>query len=515
MFNTTRAKKTKENTEEFSSKYNEKKLHSSLADNINLFKEIFSNDDTIIYRGFSNQNNESIKCCVIYVEGMANSAIIYESIIKPILENKFLNDKKDFFNDLFNKVIISNDIEKTSSIQIMLQSIISGDTLLLINGSKEALVIGSKGWQIRSIDEPTSEMAVLAPREGFTESLMVNLSLFRRKLQTPDLKFNFITLGVRSNTRICISYIEGIANEKILQELYKRLKDIEIDAILGISYVQELIKDSPLSIFETIGYTERPDVVSAKLLEGRIAIFIEGNPFVITVPHLFMEYFQVNEDYFENFYSGSIIRIFRVMGFILTITVSALYVSFTTFHQELIPTPLLLSIMAARKGIPFPTIVSALVMTLVFELLREAGARMPTYIGQALSIVGTLVIGQAAVDARLVSAPMVIVIAFSSITSLMITKIKTAALLLRIIFLILASFLGIYGILAGCIGLLIHLYEIRSFGVPYMANLELSSFDFQDLKDTFIRAPWWYMNYRPKFIAAKNFKRKTSGGRKS
>jgi spore germination protein KA len=232
------------------------------------------------------------------------------------------------------------------------------------------------------------------------------------------------------------------------------------------------------------------------------------------VPHLLIEDFQINEDYYEGYLGGSIARMLRIVGFALTITVPALFIALTAFHQELIPTPLLLSIMAARKGIPFPIVVAALGMIIVFELLREAGARMPTYIGQSLSIVGALVIGQAAVEARIVSAPMVIVIAFSSITSLMISGLRTAALILRIVFVLLASFLGIYGLVFGIIGLLIHLFEMRSFGIPYMYNLDIVSFEFQDLKDTYIRAPWLYMKNSPKFIAVKNIIRKSSGGRR-
>lgn len=488
---------------------NNNKLDRSLENNIEMIKTIFSNDDTLICRLFENKQNKKLRCCIIFIAGMTDSKIVYESIIQPILRAEQLIDERNILDDLHYKVIESANVERISNIDKILETIMSGDALLLVDGEQEGLIISAQGWQSRAIEEPESEKALRAPREGFTESLTVNLTLLRRKLKTPDLKFNFRTFGVRSSTKACICYIDGIVNKEILQELNRRLDHIDIDGILATGYIQELISDHPFSIFDTVDYTERPDIIAGKLLEGRVALFVDNTPFVITVPHIFIEYFQANEDYYENFYAGSIARMFRIIGFILTISVPAAFVALVSFHQELIPTPLALTILAARKDIPFPSVVAALLLTIVFEMLREAGARMPTYIGQALSIVGALVIGQAAVDARVVSAPMVIIIAFSSITSLMLTRIRIASLILKIIFMILVAFFGIYGLIFGITGLLIHLFEMRSFGIPYMYNLDITSFSTQELKDIYIRAPWTYMNKRPKFLSPKNIIRKS------
>ncbi|WP_418791997.1 spore germination protein [Phosphitispora sp. TUW77] len=480
--------------------------------NIEILKEIFNNDDTIIYRKFRNQANNAIRCCIIFADGMVNNEIVNENILQPIAANKLLKPGKDIIDNLQYGVIIANDVKKTADVYKVVESIINGDTALLVENEKESLIINTKGWQSRSITEPETEKALRGPREGFTESLMINLTLIRRKLKTPDLKFNFRTIGVKSQTKACICYIDGIANKKILEEFNKRLDTIEIDGVLDTGYIEELISDAPHSMFRTIGSTERPDIVAGNMLEGRIALVLDGTPFVLTVPFLFMEFFQSNEDYYTNYYTASISRLLRNISFILTISVPAIYLALTTFHQEMIPTHLLMSISAARQDMPFPTIIEALGMLIVFEILREAGARMPSFIGQSLSIVGALVIGQAAVEARFISAPMIIVIAFSGITGLMISKMKGAIFMLRLIFLFLASFLGLYGFVFGITGLLILLFEMRSFGVPYMSNL--ASFNPQDLKDTVIRAPWWHMKYRPKFITARNKIRNASGGRK-
>ncbi|HOJ11413.1 MAG TPA: spore germination protein [Clostridiales bacterium] len=509
MFNLRNKINTQNNTRNSSKNNKEELLQASLEKNIKILKEIFINDDTIIYRRFQNQCNNAIRCCIIFVDGMVNNEIVNKNIIQPIVINALLAGGKDIISNLQYGIVAVNNVEKTADVYKVVESIINGDTALYVDGEKEALIISTKGWQNRQITEPETERVLRGPREGFTESLMINLTMIRRKLKTPDLKFRFKTFGVRSRTKACICYIDGIANEEILKEFNKRLDDIEIDGVLDTGYIQEFIADAPLSMFKTIGSTERPDIVAAKLLEGRIALVLDGTPSALTIPFLFMEFLQSNEDYYVNYYTASIGRFLRNISLLLTISIPAIYLALVTFHQEMIPTNLLMSISAARHGMPFPTVIEALAMLIVFEILREAGARMPTFIGQSLSIVGALVIGQAAVQARFISAPMIIVIGFSGITSLVIAKLKGAVFLLRLIFLFLASIFGLYGYIFGIIGLLIHLFEIRSFGVPYMSNL--TSLNPQDLKDTAIRAPWWYMEYRPKFIAAKNIIRKKPG----
>lgn len=477
-----------------------------------MVKEIFNNDDTLIVRLLENQHDNSIKCCIIFIEGMVNNNIINENIIIPIVESNMLKKSSNTIKDLQYKIIASNNIEKTQDIGQLTQSVINGDTILFLEGFKEALIIGSKGWQTRAISEPPSEKVLKGPREGFTESILENLSMIRRKIKTPNLKFKFITVDEKTNNKVCICYIEGIANELIIDELYKRLENFNMDGILSINYIQEFIKDHPLSPFKTTGNTERPDVVAAKLLEGRIALILDGTPVVMTMPYIFVEYFQSNEDYYINFYFGSIGRLLRILGFLITTSIPAIYLALVIYHQEIIPTPLILSISAARQDLPFPTVLELIGLLIVFEILREAGTRMPKYIGQALSIVGALVLGEAAVQARFVSAPVVIIVALSGITGLMIPSLTSVSIISRLGLLLLSSALGLYGYTFGILALLVHMFSIRSFGVPFMANV--TSLDLQELKDTAIRVPWWYMEYRPRLIATKDPRRKSFGGRK-
>lgn len=486
----------------------DKKLNKKLQHNIKVFKDIFNQDETFITRQLENQKDHSFRCCILFLEGIVNDEIVNENIIEPIVKNQFLNYQNNTIDTLRSQVIVSNNIEKVSDIEKLVEAILNGDTVLLLEGSDEALIISSKGWQNRAVEQPPSEVILRGPREGFTESLVINLTLIRRRLKTPDLKFTFRTLGTRSRTKVAICYLDGLVNEKILQELLKRIDDINVDGILDTGYIQEFIKDAPHSPFQTIGNTERPDIVAANLLEGRIAVVLDGTPFALHLPYVFIEYFQVNEDYYNNFFYSSINRMIRLVGFIITISAPALYVALATYHQELIPSPLLLSISAARYGVPFPTIVEALLLLFVFEVLRETGLRIIPNIGQTTSTVGALVLGQAAVEASLVSAPIIIIVAITGITDLLIPQMRGASIIIRFVLLFLSSFLGLYGYIFGILLWLIHLFGMRSFGIPYMLNF--NSYNLQDLKDTFIRAPWWYMQYRPKFIAANNYNRKAN-----
>lgn len=488
------------------------KLSTSIDENINLIKKIFKDDDTLRSRIFQNQHNPEINCCILFIEGMVDDNIINESIIKPLTSSIVEYSGSTLIDDLKNKFIISSQCEKTKDILSIVNAIIDGDTILFLQSFSEGIIISSKGWKTRSIQEPSVEKALRGPREGFTESLIINLSLIRRKVKTNDLKFKFMNIGNITQTKLCICYIEGLAREDILATLYEQINTINIDGVLDIKYIQEYIDSEPFSIFETTYNSEKPDVVVSKLLEGRLAVLLDGTPIVMTLPFIFIENFQSSDDYYLNYYFSSTNRILRLIGFILTISIPAVYLSLATFHQEMIPTPLIMSIYAARLGVPLPTVFELIGLLLVFELLREAGSRMPSYIGQTLSIVGALVLGSAAVDARLVSAPMVIVVGMSGITSLISPTLGAASIIIKLIFILLSSILGLYGYIIGISFLLLHLLKLKSFGIPYMTNL--TTLNLQDLKDTGIRAPIWYMKYRPKYIASKNPIR-SNGGKKN
>lgn len=482
-------------------------LDKSIDKNLQYFRSLFKNDFMFAVREI--KNKDGIKFFILSLKGMNDAKNVNLSLIKPIVESKGLKKMNDIEHEIQYNILLSDCVVKTSKIDDLLDGIFCGNSILLVENLDCAFIVESKGYKHRSIIEPEAEKSLQSPREGFVESLVINMTLIRRKLSTTKLKFEVQTLGRQSNTKCSICYIEGIAQPKIIKEVKRRLNSLDMDAVLGIGFIQEMISDSPLSPFKTIGNTERPDVVAAKLIEGRIAILLDGTPVVLTVPYLFNENFQSNDDYYIDYIYGSINRLIRITGIVLSIGIPGLAVALAAYHQELIPTSLLLSISAARIGVPFPTIVEALFLVTVFEILREAATRMPTFIGQTISIVGALVLGQAAVDARIVSAPMIIVVGLTGITSLLVPRMITVTISVRFLLLVSASIMGLYGYVFAITGVLIHLFSIRSFGVPYMAYMNL--IDAENIKDTYIRAPWWFLKLRPRLTAIKsNLKRQGS-----
>jgi spore germination protein KA len=478
-------------------------ISCSLDENINLMKKIFKNDGTFKIKKVQNQFNPDISCCLFFIDGMIDENILNEYIIKPIIVNEISSDL-DSVNILKNQVITSAYCEETEDISELVNTILAGNTALFLEGQNKSLIIRSQGWETRTIQEPTVEKSMRGPREGFNECLIINLSMIRRKIRSTRLKFRFMSIGEITSTDICITYIEGLAEESVLNSLIDQLNAIKIDGVLDVKYIQEYIDKNPFSVFETTGSTEKPDVVAAKLLEGRIALLIDGSPVAMTLPHLFIELFQSADDYNLNYYFSSINRLLRILGFLSTISIPPIYLALVTQHQEFIPTSLMMSIYASRIDTPLPTILELIGLLIVFEELREAGARMPSFVGQALSIVGALVLGSAAVEARFVSAPIIIVIGMSGIAGLVTPNLNSASNVIKLFLICLSSVLGLYGYMIGMTFVLIHLMKLDSFGVPYMSNL--TTFNPQDLKDTAIRSPRWYMRRRPRYMADKSIR---------
>ena len=381
-----------------------------------------------------------------------------------------------------------------------------GDCVVFLDGSAEAVVASTKGFPVRTPQEPMGEKALLGPREGFTESVMMNVAMIHRKLKTIDFCAEPMCFGTRSGTRAFLCYLSSLVRPELLDEVKRRLNSISMDGVLDANYIAEQISDHRLSIFRTVGVTERPDVVAGGLLEGRIALVLDGTPVVLEMPCLFADTFQVAEDYYQNFWFASLGRILRVICYLLSVTVPGIFVSLVSYHQELLPTDLALSVAQARVGVPFPLAVECFLMIVIFEILREASQRLPDSIAQALSIVGAIVIGDAAVSARFIGSTTLIVIAFSGITGLISPRLENSVIVLRFLLLFCGALLGLYGVLFGLIFVFLHLLSMKSFGVSYLAYWFSPSF--QDQKDMMIRAPWWTMKTRPGLFAKDLFRRK-------
>lgn len=490
-------------------KINQLMVASSLKDNMLCIKELFNDNDTIITREFENNSNENIRYCLFYCEGSVNSTTINENIIKPLMSTSIIKNDGNIISDLVKHVLLVDEIKKIDKIKDIVENVTYGDTILLIDGVNEALVLNTKQFKTRAITEPEAEKILIGPREGFNESLQSNLSLICRRLRTNELKLKYLSLGDKTNTKVCVCYIDSIVDKKILNELYKRLKKIKIDGVIDSNYITELTKDNKASTFRTTGYTEKPDVAVGKLLEGRIAIIVDGSPAVLTIPYLFVENFQNGEDYYQSYYYSSFARLLRTLGFFFTVAIPALYIAVIAFDQEIIPAPLFINIAVERQSVPLPVALEIFIMLLVFDILRETGIRMPSNIGQALSIVGAIVIGQSAVEAKLVAAPVIIIVAFTGITGLLVPRLNSPIIFVRLLLLILSIFLGMFGFVIGISLVIIHILNLKSFGV-FQLNLT-GNWKFQDMKDTLFRAPWWKMVKRPNVLTNNQTRMKQSG----
>lgn len=478
-------------------------ISGNLKEDIALFKNIFKKDSVLRVKEISATKNLRFDCALVYMDGMTDATQLNDNIIRPLLVVDSENESSCLAEYIEKQVLFARDAKRTKSVAKIIEGILYGEAVILIDKSVEAVTVDVKGWRTRGISEPQEERVLQGPREGFDEAALLNLAMLRRRLQTPDLCFEMMRVGRRSNTIIYICYLDSLADKKTVEELKKRIEKIDIDGILDSNYIAEQIRDNRYSPFKTTGSTERPDIVAAKLLEGRIALVVDGTPVVVTLPYLFSESFQSDEDYYLNFLVSSAGRILRYICFFLAISIPAIFIAISTYHKELLPTSLAIAVAKLRGGVPFSPFTECLILIFVFEILRETGIRMPQSLGHALSIVGGLVVGQAAVDARIISTPMLIVIAISGIAGLMIPKLKGAVFYLRLFLLFLGALFGLFGFIAGFSLIIMHIISLTSFGTDYTVSLRRA--DFQNLKDTFFRAPWQFMSYRPAFN--KNIKR--------
>lgn len=487
-------------------------LNSDLAVNEKVLKEVFKDWSDIVFRPI--QIGGQAKLLLIYIDGLSDSKILDQVVLKPFMFDGFpeaLGKVPNVKQVIEQQLIALTQVQNISKIRDVVNEILKGKVALLADGESRALVSDLKGFDKRGIEEPASEATVRGPRDGFTETLRTNTTLVRRRIRNTKLKMESFTVGQDSQTDVVVAYIEGIAKNTLIEEVRKRVGRIEIDGVMESNFIEEFIEDSTWSPFPQIQNTERPDVVCSSLLEGKVAIFVDNTPFVLVVPMTFWGGLQAADDYYERSIYTSFVRLIRYCLFNTALLFPSLYVAAVTYHPQLIPTNLLIGIAAAREGVPFPTLVETLLMEFMFEGLREAGIRLPKPVGSAVSIVGALVIGQAAVQAGIVSAPVVIVVATTGIASFAIPRynLGTAYRFLRFPMLILAGTLGLYGIVIGVFFILIHLLKLRSFGVPYLSPV--APLFFKNLNDVFIRTPRWNMIYRPALTSGANQKRVAKG----
>lgn len=448
------------------------RIHDSLSEFIKALKHRLGDSPDIIYREIT---FGGIPVLIVYIEGLADPHSLIDGIHEDMDQASSADGQspEDCYEKLKKQSITLGNIKETGTYPELISCLLSGSSVIFVEGMSDSLLAGTQSLNQRGVEEASSQSVVRGPREGFTESLRNNTALVRRRIQNPKLRIEQLHLGEQTRTDVAIMYIEEIADPDVLKELRERLNSIHLQSVLESSYIEELIQDEKYSPFPTVFNSERPDVVASSLLEGRVAILMEGTPFVLVVPSLFVQAFQSSEDYYQRSDFASLVRLLRYFCFVLALLTPSFYIAITTFHQEMIPTSLLISLIGQREGVPFPAFVEALIMEITFEILREAGIRLPKSIGQSVSIVGTLVIGQAAVDAGLVSAAMVIVVAVTAIANFALPafNLGISVRILRFVLMGVAASFGLYGIIIANIIIGLHLCSLQSLGVPYMSSL--------------------------------------------
>lgn len=490
----------------------ELQLTASLSDNLTLLDQILSDCSDINYRKCRLGAVPSIQAAVVTADGLVDQQFVHTDILKPLMQDTNLRhpdtaEPRFALSLIRDSLLHVEEISELSSVSAIVDCILTGNTVILLDGIPAAVVACTRGAEMRQVSEPITESVVRGPRQGFTENIRTNTALIRKIVKTPSLKMKSVTVGRLTKTELTVAYIQGVADGNIVDEVLRRLQSIEVDSILESGYVEELIEDNPLSPFPQLAHTERPDKAAAELLEGKVIILVDGTPFILIAPVVFIQFLQSSEDYYERYYISFAIRAVRYLFFAIALLLPSLYIAATTYHQEMLPTPLLISIAGAREGVPFPAFIEALMMEITFEALREAGVRLPKPVGSAISIVGALVIGESAVQAGIVSSAMVIVVAITAIASFTIPAFNIAITvrLLRFPMMVLGAVLGFYGIMLGLIAVLIHMCSLQSFGTPYFAPV--APFEWRGMKDTIFRAPWWIMG-KPTQTAASQYERK-------
>lgn len=478
-------------------------LSEQLDKNLGEIRRVLGDSPDVTIRRLSIGTIKSERAAIVFIDGLVDKTVVNNHILRPLMNRGEgpVKSRASMVEILQEQELAVGGIRETRALEDLIDAVLAGDVALLVHGTENAIIVNARGWEKRAIQEPITEVIIKGPRDGFVETIRTNTALLRRRIGHPSLRLETLIIGKKTRTEVTIAYLKGLADDATVEEVRRRLRRIDTDGILAAGFIEQFIEDSPFSPFTTTSYTERPDVCSARLLEGRVAVFIDGTPVVVTVPALFIESFQSPDDYnFRPFYS-TLIRYFRYSAYGISILLSPVYVAFSTYHQELIPTPLLITMAAANEGTPFPAMAEVIGMGIVFEILREAGIRLPRPIGQAVSIVGALVIGEATVSAGLVGAPVVIVVALTAIASFVVPAQAESATLLRFFLTLLAGILGAFGIMGGLITVFVHLASLRSFGVPYLTPF--SPLMPHDLKDAAFRAPLWAMHARPRMLTDK------------
>ena len=467
-------------------------LSPSLDSNLSYLRTTFSETADLTIREIHLSNH---RAAVITIDNMIDKQVLAEGILNPILSHNYLTSAKNCYDTIKYKILYTAELVELRSQEEIETNIMSGFAVILIDGMDQALSVGIQGYASRSVSEPESDIVQRGAKEGFVESVRVNMTMIRRRMKNTKLKFETMTVGKISHTQIALAYLSDVVSNEILNELKSRLLAIPLDTVLSAGYLVPFLEDgNDRSFFSGIGVSERPDTICGKLTEGRIAVLIDGVPSALIVPYIFAEYFQSLDDYSNRAYFATATRFMKYCAFIISILLPGLFVSLGTFNPELFPTLMLNKIASSIAATPLSLTTETILILFIYEIMREAGLRMPQPLGYAVSIVGGLVIGDTAVNAGLIGAPTLMVVAISAISSYVVPDLYAPSSVLRLIYTLVGGLFGIWGIAVMVCIMLFDLCIKTSFGVPYTTPLSPASAVL--FRDVIVRAGWKVLTHK-------------------
>ena len=482
------------------------RISTDLQLNIDRYQRLFADCADIKMRRMALGQNKSRECFIAYIEVSVSNMLLETTALGRALA--YLGEAPD---EEVNSVLDKNamgisDVTPFLYVEDAAQGMLTGDAILFVDGYDKALKIADKGYPGSAIKEPDSEKSIRGSREGFTDSIKMNTALIRKRLRSTRVRVKELEQGVRSHTKVDMVYMQDLANPMVLEEIQKRLEAYEIDGVLDSGVIEQLAERKWYSPFPQFQTTQRPDRAALAVMEGRVVVLSDNSPVALILPTDFNSFIKTSDDYYNRFEEATFARILRYFAVFFSMALPGLYLAVTNFHTQILPTPLLLSFWEARIGVPFPAALEVILMELSFELLREAGVRLPGAMGNTIGIVGGLIIGQAAVDANIVSPIVVIVVAFTALCSFSIPNEEFAFSfrILKFFLIIMSAWLGFFGLLVGLLVILIHLSRLKSFGIPYLmpfVGADLSGYE--DERDSIWRAPFRRLTHRPIYANEK------------
>lgn len=478
-------------------------LSRSLAENMRAIDGKIKDCDDIKCRKMKLGREKKTEACIYYVEVAINNLTIEETVIGKLINRLWNMEPEEQYEYISDNALGITDVKELKDLSEVIMGIMIGDGVVLIDGYDKAVKIKSKGYPMMGVGESNMEKVMRGSREGFADALKCNIALVRKRIRSDKLKVKEKIMGNITNTTVAIAYVEGLVRDSVLKEIEKRLDSLQIEGLTDTGIIEQLTEESTYSPFPQYQTTERPDKAAMELLNGRVVLFVDNTPVALLLPTSYGSFFNTADDYYNRFYTVSFARMIRYVAAMLAMTFPAMYLAVVNFHPEILPTSLVMTLASARQTVPFPALIEVLLMELSFELLREAGVRIPGPMGSTIGIVGGLIIGQSAVSAGVVSPMIVIVVALTALASFAIPneELSSSFRILKYFTILMAAVLGFFGIIMAWLLVLGHLSRLKSFGFPYLMPVAAADINGgEDLKDYVVRYPLGALGWKSIFV---------------